>query len=336
MSKNDVPASTETPEPIWAELLSLAALDALDPTEREQVKAHLMASPEARQQFVAYQHIANALVHTAPLVQAPSHLEEKLRLAVRAEAATAANRARQAVTPNPDTPVAEVAKAIAAAPLTAKVSAKAPKAPNTPSASNSEPSNGEGVATARRVTGHTPVIRSIPTSNEKKSNNGGFLSFIQSLWGQPSRGLALASLLAVLAMGAMNYRLSQTIGLQQGELLIEQQKSALVSDILTSTDLINVRIASADPNSKANARLVCAPGKPGVFTVTGLPATSPDRPYQLMLTRKENGVLDRVATFTVDANGNATLVARAPIPWRQYTNVLVTAADAAVLLNGSF
>lgn len=331
MSENEVPVSTETPEPIWAELLSLAALDALGPNEREQVKTHLKTDPEARQQFLEYRQIANALVHTAQPVQAPSHLEEKLRQAVRAEAATAANRARQAVTPSIVSPAAAPPKHTAA-PASPKT-AKAPSAPSTPS---SEPSNGEGIATARRVTGHTPVIRSIPTANDKKNDNTGFLGFIQSFWLQPSRGLALASLLAVLAMGVMNYRLSQTIGLQQGELIIEQQKSALVSDILASTDLINVRIASADPNSKANARLVCAPGKPGVFTVTGLPPTPPDRPYQLMLTRKENGVLDRVATFTVDANGNATLTARAPIPWRQYTNVLVTAADAAVLLSGSF
>lgn len=302
---------TEAPPPQaddWEDLLGLAALDALAPADREIVKTRLKTDEAARKTFAEYRQIAHLLVHTAPVLQAPSHLEEKLRQAVRADAAISANRARQVVS-QPAPTLTKVASAAA---------------------------NGDTITSARRVTTPIPVIKSLPKTTNKPNPESGLLQFIKSFWLQPSRGLALASLLAVLAMGTVNYRLSQTIGLQQGELLLEQQRTALVNDILASPDLINVKIASADPASKASARLVCAPGKPGLFTVTGLPPTPPDRPYQLMLTRKENGVLDRVATFTVDGNGNASIVARAPIPWRQYTNALVTAADAAVILNGNF
>jgi hypothetical protein len=46
--------------------------------------------------------------------------------------------------------------------------------------------------------------------------------------------------------------------------------------------------------------------------------------------------LDRVAAFAVDANSNASVVARALIPWRLYTNALVMAADTVVILNDNF
>ncbi|MBU6359121.1 MAG: hypothetical protein WCL57_14905 [Chloroflexota bacterium] len=75
----------------------MAALDVLVSADRESVKTRLKTAKAACKTFAEYRKIVHLLVHTASILQASSHLEEKLRQMMRADAAISANCARQVV-----------------------------------------------------------------------------------------------------------------------------------------------------------------------------------------------------------------------------------------------
>jgi hypothetical protein len=316
----------------WDDLLVIAALDGLTEDEMTQVREHLKADPSAAKKYAEYRNISHMLIHTTPIVSVPEHLEDRIRQAARENASHASLLSQQAIN------TVQITDAVANAD-DAKIADEAFNTNVDLEVKNAVYRDVVGLArqkiksnmpenTWQKLASQTTKVR-LPSDNK-------YTDFLRSLWLQPARGFALASIFAILALGMFNLRLSQSLSQQSGALVLEQQKLSTLNDILLSPNLITLPVISADPNSIATGRLVCAPNKPGIFTVTGLPKTTPDRPYQLMLTRKDTNVLDRVATFEVDAQGNASLVVRAPMPWRQYYNVFVAGADASLILTGDF
>lgn len=84
--ENSPEMSTEKPDTSCQaihDLIPAFSLGATDPAERDLVESHLADCPEAANLRAGYDSLAEALLHSAPPVQAPSGLADRLRIATQ-------------------------------------------------------------------------------------------------------------------------------------------------------------------------------------------------------------------------------------------------------------
>ena len=81
----------------WETLVALAALGGLDEEEQLKLKEHLPECADCQRLWQDYRLIADELATNIPIVEAPPHLESKLRQQLRREKALAPFRYKRSV-----------------------------------------------------------------------------------------------------------------------------------------------------------------------------------------------------------------------------------------------
>ncbi|MFN8493236.1 MAG: anti-sigma factor [Caldilineaceae bacterium] len=82
-------ADPSAPSALCAEVERLVPAYGLGATDAEEtafIQAHLARCPDAANELTAYTELADALLYSAPVVQAPAHLANRLQMAIRQSA----------------------------------------------------------------------------------------------------------------------------------------------------------------------------------------------------------------------------------------------------------
>jgi hypothetical protein len=138
----------------------------------------------------------------------------------------------------------------------------------------------------------------------------------------PGLWVGLCALLLLLALGGYTLSLRRTVGEQTARLSALEQTPAAANPIT---------IALIGQNSPAHGELIWTPGKAeAALVVEGLPPLDKDEAYYLWLIRKD-GRADHVARYPLTEPQTLRTSVRAPVPWSDYAQILITNSHESTL-----
>jgi hypothetical protein len=138
----------------------------------------------------------------------------------------------------------------------------------------------------------------------------------------PGLWVGLCALLLLLALGGYTLSLRQTVAEQTARLNELGRATPTPAAIVTA-------LVSRD--STARGELIWTPGKAeAALVLEGLPPLDKDESYYLWLIRKD-GRADHVARYPLTEPQTLRASVRAPVPWGDYAQILITNSHESTL-----